>query len=127
MLEHLFALCEGLHMSNSFDVAIWAVALCAFWGCCHLGELTIPSWNAFDEWLHIAKSVQISFCRHFGGAESAQFHIPWANMEQQEGVDLIFTSRENLCPVEALRAHLKSNKDVLDNAPLFTFKTSDSS
>ncbi|KAK0451979.1 uncharacterized protein EV420DRAFT_1702088 [Desarmillaria tabescens] len=90
-LEHLFALCEGLRMSNAFDVAVWAVAL------------------------------------HFGGAESAQFHIPWAKMEHQEGADLIFTSREDLCPVEALCAHLKSNKDVPDNAPLFAFKTSDSS
>ncbi|PBK63116.1 hypothetical protein ARMSODRAFT_980294 [Armillaria solidipes] len=126
-LEHLFALREGLQTSNSFDVAVWAVALCAFWGCCHLGELTIPSHNAFDEHLHVAKSAPISFRRHFGGAESAQFHIPWAKMERQEGADLIFTSREDLCPVEALRAHLKANTDVPANAPFFAFKTSDSS
>ncbi len=115
-LEHLFALREGLQTSNSFDVAIWAVALCTFWGCCHLGELTISSCNAFNERLHVAKSVPISFCRHFGGAESAQFHIPWAKMERQEGTDLIFTSREDLCPVEALHAHLKANMDVPANA-----------
>ncbi|SJL12756.1 uncharacterized protein ARMOST_16187 [Armillaria ostoyae] len=76
ILEHLFALCEGLQTSNSFNIAVWVVALCAFWECCHLGELTIPSHNAFDEELHVAKSVQISFYRHFRGAESVQFHIP---------------------------------------------------
>ncbi len=126
-LEHLFALREGLKTSNSFDVAVWAVALCAFWGCCRLGELTIPSHNTFNEQLHVAKSVQISFHRHFGGAESAQFHIPWAKMEWQEGADLIFTSQENLCPVEALHAHLKANVDVPTDTPLFAFKTADSS
>ncbi len=124
-LEHLFALHEGLQMTNSFDVAVWAVALCAFWGCCRLGELTIPSHNAFDERLHVAKSTHITFCRHLGGAESAQFHIPWAKMERHEGADLIFTAREDLCPVQALRAHLEASKDVPGDAPLFAFKTAD--
>ncbi len=124
-LEHLFALQNGLRLSNSFDAAVWAVALCAFWGCCRLGELTIPSRNAFDKHLHVAKSVNISFRRHLGGASSAQFHIPWAKMERHEGADLIFTSREDLCPVTALQAHLKINKDVPGDAPLFAYKTAD--
>ncbi|SJL14075.1 uncharacterized protein ARMOST_17530 [Armillaria ostoyae] len=126
-IEHLIALQSRLNFKDSFDVAVFAVALCAFWGCCRLGELTIPSRNSFDPRLHVAKSTPISFRNHLGGASSAHFHIPWGKMERQEGADLIFTAREALCPVKALRAHLTSNKDTPDEAPLFAFRTANGS
>ncbi len=48
-------------------------------------------------------------------------------MEKQEGADLIFRARDVLCPVKALWHHLKTNEEVLGDAPLFSFVTSDGS
>ncbi|SJL09303.1 uncharacterized protein ARMOST_12680 [Armillaria ostoyae] len=120
-IEHLIALQSHLNFKDSFDVAVFAVALCTFWGCCCLGELTIPFRNSFDPRLHVSKLTPISFRSHPGGASSAHFHIPWGKIERQEGADLIFTACEALCLVKALRAHLTSNKNTLDDAPLFMF------
>ncbi|KAK0450440.1 uncharacterized protein EV420DRAFT_1274858, partial [Desarmillaria tabescens] len=126
-IEHLLALQSHLNFKDSFDIAVFAVALCAFWGCCHLSKLTISSCNSFDPHLHVSKSTPISFKDHLGGASSAQFHIPWGKMERQEGTDLIFTARETLCLVKALCAHLTANKATPDNAPLFAFCTANGS
>ena len=51
-IKHLHALPNGLDLTNSFDAAIWAIACIAFWCCCHLGELVIPSVNTFDSIKH---------------------------------------------------------------------------
>ncbi|KAI6144675.1 hypothetical protein BKA82DRAFT_26773 [Pisolithus tinctorius] len=42
-LDALCILHDHLILNNSFDTAIWALASVAFWCCCHLGELLIPS------------------------------------------------------------------------------------
>ncbi len=120
-IDHLLTLQAQLNFHNSFNVAVFTVALCAFWGCCRLGELTIPSCNAFDPHLHTSKSVHINYRDHIGSASSATFHIPWGKMEKQDGADLIFMARDVLCPVKALKYHLEINKDVLGEAPLFSF------
>ncbi|KAF9029236.1 hypothetical protein BDZ89DRAFT_1065573 [Hymenopellis radicata] len=106
-------------MSNTFDAAVFALALCAFWGCCRLGELTIPSRNAFSARLHVSRSAAITYRSHAGGLESAHVHIPWAKMERQSGADLTFTS--------PLRHHLSLNAEVPKEAPLFAFLTADGS
>ncbi|KAF8573686.1 hypothetical protein K439DRAFT_1624891 [Ramaria rubella] len=41
--EHIIALRRRLDLTNSFDVAIFAVTCIAFWSCCRLGELLIDS------------------------------------------------------------------------------------
>jgi len=42
-IEHLLALHRALDLSTPFHAAIWAVALCAFFGCRRLGELTVTT------------------------------------------------------------------------------------
>ena len=42
-IKHMHTLREDLDLSNSFDSAVWACATAAFWGCCRLGELVIPT------------------------------------------------------------------------------------
>ncbi|OJA14702.1 hypothetical protein AZE42_13052, partial [Rhizopogon vesiculosus] len=56
-LEALNQLKHGLDLSNSFDVAVLAIASIAFWSCCHLGELVIPGSNAFDSLKHVTRSI----------------------------------------------------------------------
>ncbi|KAG2101582.1 uncharacterized protein F5147DRAFT_762653 [Suillus discolor] len=56
-LDTLVQLGQGLNLSNSFDVAIFAIACVSFWSCCRLGELLIPSPNTFDAIKHVSRSI----------------------------------------------------------------------
>ncbi|KAF5393253.1 hypothetical protein D9757_000765 [Collybiopsis confluens] len=56
-LAHMLALYFKLNFSLPFHCTVWAVACMAFWGCCHLGELTVPSANAFNPKFHPFLSV----------------------------------------------------------------------
>ena len=42
-----------LNLSNAFNAAVWVVASIAFWLCCWLGELLIPSQNLFNPTKHV--------------------------------------------------------------------------
>ena len=56
-IEHLLALRRVLNLSNPFHAAVWAVALCAFFGCRRLGELIVATTAAFDERYHVLHSA----------------------------------------------------------------------
>jgi hypothetical protein len=56
-IEHLLALHHSLNISTPLHAAIWALALCAFFGCRRLGELTITTAAAFDDKYHVLRSV----------------------------------------------------------------------
>lgn len=56
-LEHLLVLRRSLDLSTSFHAAIWALALCAFFGCRRLGELAVTTAAAFDEKYNVLRSV----------------------------------------------------------------------
>ena len=56
-IEALVALKSGLNLSNAFDAAVWAVASVAFWSCCQLGKLLIPSQNLFNPLKHVTRNV----------------------------------------------------------------------
>ncbi|EPQ53624.1 hypothetical protein GLOTRDRAFT_15128, partial [Gloeophyllum trabeum ATCC 11539] len=126
-IEHLFALQEGLDFSSSFDCAVWAVACIAFWACCRLGELTVPSKTAFDPRRHVTKSAAIRFRTLPDGSESAHLHLPFGKMEKDAGVDLSIPGRPLVCAVAALRLHQLANRRVPPDAPLFAFETADGS
>ena len=49
---YLCALCSHLDLTDTFDIAVFAVACVAFWSCSHLGELLIDS--NFDPALHVS-------------------------------------------------------------------------
>jgi hypothetical protein len=56
-IEHLLALHRALDLSNPFHAAVWAVALCAFFGCRRLGEMIVTTAAAFDEKYHVLRSA----------------------------------------------------------------------
>ena len=56
-IEHLACLQRALHLSDPFYAAVWAVALCTFWGCRRLGETTVSVAVAFNEKYHVLHSI----------------------------------------------------------------------
>ena len=50
-IEHLLALRRALNISTPFHAAVWALALCTFFGCRRLGKLVLPLL------LHLMKSI----------------------------------------------------------------------
>lgn len=124
-LEHMHALTAGLDLSNSFDTAVWAVACVAFWSCCRLGELLIPSHDTFDPLKHASGITPISI-RVDTTTSSASFHIPWTKTTHRDGADIIITKLVD--PSDAFTAllhHRKVNDNIPSNAPMFSYKTKD--
>ena len=56
-IEHLLTLHRALDLSTPFHAAIWAVTLCAFFGCRRLGELMVATAAAFDEKYNVLRST----------------------------------------------------------------------
>lgn len=122
-LEHMHALTKGLDLTNSFDSAVWAVACIAFWSCCRLGELVIPSRDGFDREKHVSGATEISF-RTGATVSSASFHIPWTKTTHHDGADIIITKIDDPSdPEEAFSHHRQVNRDIPPNAPLFSYRT----
>jgi len=123
-IEHLLVLRDALDPSNSFHTAVWALALTCFFGCCRLGELTIPSKDGADPRYHVLASADVTFSHSREGARSASFDIPWTKTTREQGAKVIITARpdEAICPVKALFIHLKSiNRACPRNMPLFSY------
>ncbi|KAG1873415.1 DNA breaking-rejoining enzyme [Suillus tomentosus] len=123
-LEHMHTLFRCLDLSNSFDAAVYSTASVAFWSCCRLGELIVPSLNTFDPTRHVSRSVSISHRTTPGGAKYASFHIPWTKTTHGEG-DFITVSKidDPTNPYDALVHHISANTAVPPSAPLFAFET----
>ena len=64
-IEHLLALHRTLDLSTPFHAVIWAVALCAFFGCHRLGELTVTTAAACDERFHVLCSATCTISIYF--------------------------------------------------------------
>jgi hypothetical protein len=124
--QHLIALRENLDFTNTFDSAVFAVATCAFWGVCRLGEITVPSISAFDPAIHVTRSCDLSFSpRGSSNPQSAKFRLPWTKTERSSGAIVSLTAIPGpSCPIVALQHHLLSNSDLPSSAPFFAFKTS---
>jgi hypothetical protein len=56
-IEHLLFLRNAITLSDPFHAAVWAVALCTFWGCRRLGETTIAVEASFDASYHVLRST----------------------------------------------------------------------
>lgn len=57
-IEHLLALRRVINLSDSFHAAVWAVALCTFFGCRRLGETTVTTASAFSAKYNVLRSVE---------------------------------------------------------------------
>jgi hypothetical protein len=125
-IEALSILFDNLAFSNPFECTVGAVAFTAFWCCCCLGELVIPSANLFDPLKHISHSVLplIIFILPNSSC-AASFHIPWTKMTKEEGASISVTAcPHRTCPLAALEQHTLVNANVPANAPLFSYCTS---
>jgi hypothetical protein len=119
--SHLLTLHKALNLSDPRHAAIWACACAAFWGCRRLGELLVVSSSSFDPSFHLARSASISY-KSQRGYDSASIHLPWTKTTKQDGGTLVLTGRPDLlCPVRALRNHLKVNHNIPPSAPFFSF------
>jgi hypothetical protein len=125
-ITHITALHTHLDHSNSFDSAVFAVACIAFWGCCRLGELTIPSHNIFDPTFHVARSTTVRNGAAREGRMFVTFHIPYSKMRKHRGDDIqLIDINDPTNPISAFTSHLRHNSNIPDNAPLFAFRMAD--
>ena len=117
-LAHLLTLYLALDFCIHFHSAIWALALAAFFSCCHLGELTIPSHNAFKAKLHaFHHPANIQFHSHHNGSKSAHFCIPWTKTTKEEGATVVITAwNVSLCPNDTMCKHFRSSRIQMNTA-----------
>ena len=87
-IEHLRSLQCGLDLSNSFDIAVFAVACVAFWCCCRLGELIIDS--HFDPSCHVSHSTDFMHGIAANGLKYINFHVP-CTKTKEGGEDINIT------------------------------------
>ncbi|KAG2347657.1 DNA breaking-rejoining enzyme [Suillus weaverae] len=123
-IDHMHALYRSLDFSNSFDSAVYCVACIAFWSCCRLGELVIPSVGSSNALRHVSCSTAIRKFSTSSNVQFAVFHIPWSKTAHTDSEDIVVTKIDNLTnPYDALLHHLSANASVPADAPLFTFET----
>ncbi|KAI6107296.1 hypothetical protein EDD16DRAFT_1695074 [Pisolithus croceorrhizus] len=83
-LDALCTLHDWLNLTDTFDAAIWALAAIAFWSCCQLGELLVPSAHSFDSSKHAPHSIlPLSISSLENGTQYSSFHIPCASLPSQ--------------------------------------------
>lgn len=120
-LVHLHTLYNGLSFTNTFDIAVWAVACIAFWGLARLGEITVPSLR-FVTTRHVCRSTSITWATE-NQVSSVSIDIPWTKTTQTQGATILLTRERNelACPLKALRMHLKANQALPADAHLFGY------
>ncbi|KAJ7220175.1 hypothetical protein GGX14DRAFT_532819 [Mycena pura] len=121
-VEHLRFLRSRLDISSPRGAAFWALALCAFWGCRRLGELTLETLKAFDASHNVSRNTKITRSQQ-SGREVVSIHLPWTKTTGVRGGTLIITATDDdLCPVRALHNHFSVNVLPDHNTPLFAFR-----
>ena len=128
---------HNLDLSNTFNIAVFAITCIAFWCCCRwfptlsfcfvylcharLGELVIDSF--FDGISHILQSTLIRHGIATNGLKLMNFHLPCMKMRER-GEDVNVTDTTCLCsPTTAFKHH--PNNAIPGSAPLFTFEPGD--
>ncbi|KAJ3775084.1 hypothetical protein FB446DRAFT_685005 [Lentinula raphanica] len=125
-LTHMIALVLNIDFNIPFHCAAWTVACMAFWGCRRLGELTVPKADGLDSKLHALHSTIINFAHNpDGSTRSVSFHIPWTKTTRERGATVTATGQSGslsvLCPGQALRRYLDTNKNVPPDFSLFAY------
>ncbi|KAH7912345.1 hypothetical protein BJ138DRAFT_1004711 [Hygrophoropsis aurantiaca] len=122
-LEALTILFEGLDLSLPLDATVGTTSANAFWDCCRLGELLIPSLNLFDPLKHVSRAVlPLDLHQLSDGTHYCSIAIPWTKTTLQEGASISITARDHItCPLKALSLHLDVNARLPPHAPLFAY------
>jgi len=119
------ALNRHLDLTNTFNIAVFALACVAFWCCCHLGELLIDT--KFDPDAHVARSTKITRGIAANGTKFANFVIPRSKTSDKETSIYMSDSTCKCSTTATFNHHISSNSDVPSTAPLFAFETSEGS
>ncbi|KAG0692901.1 hypothetical protein DFH29DRAFT_447661 [Suillus ampliporus] len=113
-IEALSILFDNLSFSDPFDCAVGAVAFTAFWCCCRLGELVIPSPNLFDRLKHVSRSnLPLVVFDLPNDSHTSALRILWTKTTKEEGATISITARPHrTCPLAALEQHTLINAFV---------------
>lgn len=105
-----------------------------FFGCRRLGETVVS--GKFSALTNATRSkAAVRFRTLRGGVNSAAFDIPWTKTTKQNGATIIVTERvdelarsHGICPIQALRNHLRVNGDssIPDSASIFAYRSGSS-
>ncbi|KAE9398924.1 hypothetical protein BT96DRAFT_1105041, partial [Gymnopus androsaceus JB14] len=126
-VQHLRALLNSLDLSLPRDVAIWAAATTAFWGCRRLGEVLILSTAKFSIEHDTTRSTRISQST-VNGHRILSFHLAWTKTTGNLGAECLLTETfDDLCPVRAFGNHLRVNHSPTDTTPLFSYRLDNNS
>jgi hypothetical protein len=118
----MIALQAALDLNKPFDGSLWSCAAAAFWGCRHLGELTVPSYEKFDLKFHATHGAEARDVAARNSSAATVIHIPWTKSIREKGGQLTLTARaDKFCPKAAFRNHMLVSKNVPSHAPLFAF------
>ncbi|KAF9513631.1 hypothetical protein BS47DRAFT_1457694 [Hydnum rufescens UP504] len=123
LIAHLEALCLNLELlSNPFDIAVFTVACCAFWGISCLGKLVISSPSDHEpekrcsfSWDYLPDKTTLS---------GAHWHIPWTKTTQHHGAMMILTNLADMADcslVKALEHHFSCSSTLPTTSNLFAF------
>ncbi|KAJ6616506.1 hypothetical protein B0H10DRAFT_1799433 [Mycena sp. CBHHK59/15] len=122
--QHMIALHAALNLSLPFDAAVWAIACACFWGCCRLGELTVPGVDKYNPKLHASRGTSITRIRPSSTTPATAVRLPWTKSTREQGATMTLTYRDDdLCTSKALKNHLGVNANAPVNAHLFAFRS----
>ncbi|KAF5381807.1 hypothetical protein D9615_005586 [Tricholomella constricta] len=125
-LAHMHALFDGLDMSNAFDAAVWGIASVAFWSCCRLGELVVPTASKFDPQFHATRGTGVRFGHSSNGTQTMSFRIRWSETSGFRGAKIIGVDNDEITSsVLALQHHLRANSSIPAHVPLFAYETTE--
>jgi hypothetical protein len=123
-IEALSILFDNLDHTSHLDAAVSAVAMIAFWSCCRLGELIIPSLGLFNPLKHVSRDIlPLHINTLENSTRSVSVHIPWTKTTKEVGVDISITAwPHRTCPLAALEHHLVVNASIPILSPLFSYQ-----
>ncbi|EIN09456.1 hypothetical protein PUNSTDRAFT_66798 [Punctularia strigosozonata HHB-11173 SS5] len=124
--KHMACLRGTLTPTDPLDVAIWAVASNAFWGCRRLGELLPSTAEDMKHHHHPKRDTIVADIQLQAAAPGAgvSYHIPWTKTSQEKGASVILIGLNNaLCPVKALVTHQMINAGANIDDHFFAYRS----
>lgn len=116
----LAAFRDKLDLMNSRDAAIWACAVCAFYGVARLGELTVKKVRGADTKKMVRPHHYAMHQTDRHGNKVNSLFIPFTKAAGSKGEPISFAKQNGLTdPEEAMDNHLRVNKPA-DSEHLFT-------
>ena len=111
----------ALNLSEPFDACIWAMALCAFFGMMHFGEVSVASCSPFSGAKHL-KCSDVFLRSDLDGKCYACLDLPSARTAKPSEIQSIYlTAQGDTCPLEAL-ANLAQVVPARPDNPLFSWR-----